>query len=202
MDALEQALTQFAPLPNEPLDNFVRRLQLSLDDYNRRALYYNLPNYSDRATVSTLATDLTPVSDRFLFDNVGVVCGHDFLFLPFTQVSQLLQDRVRFDLARRASPVLLNCIHEFVSLRCRHARRIKKGSLTFTSVDQISFRATRALERVYLDFFFAGTELDFDNETVVLYVLDEATRYTWVHPISTLPVLAIRGSEPSRDILA
>ena len=50
-----------------------------------------------------------------------------------------------------------------------------------TSVDQIAFRATRALERMYLDFFVAGAELGFAQETVVLYVLDEATRYTWVH---------------------
>ena len=46
-------------------------------------------------------------------------------------------------------------------------------------------RATRPLERLFLDFFIAGGEVGYDDVNVVLYVLDDATRYLWVHAAPT-----------------
>jgi hypothetical protein len=48
MDMLELILTNFTPLPAEPLEQFIWRLQLALDDYNSRAPFHQLPQYSDR----------------------------------------------------------------------------------------------------------------------------------------------------------
>jgi transposase InsO family protein len=50
-----------------------------------------------------------------------------------------------------------------------------------TAADRIGHRATKPLERVLLDFFVAGSVTGSDGSTVVLYILDEATRYLWVH---------------------
>ena len=46
-----------------------------------------------------------------------------------------------------------------------------------TAADRIGHRATRPLERLFLDFFIAGGEVGYDDVNVVLYVLDDATRY-------------------------
>ncbi len=45
-----------------------------------------------------------------------------------------------------------------------------------TAADRIGHRATRAPERVFVDFFVAGGEPGYDNTQVVLYALDDATR--------------------------
>ena len=59
-------------------------------------------------------------------------------------------------------------------------------NLNFHSVvPQIHHRATRPLERVYLDFFIPPHEAADASAGVVLAVLDEATRYLWMHVAPT-----------------
>ena len=48
LDQLELTMATFTPLPAEPLDQFVWRLHMALDEYNSRAPSYQLPPYSDR----------------------------------------------------------------------------------------------------------------------------------------------------------
>ena len=54
-----------------------------------------------------------------------------------------------------------------------------------TAAERIGQRATRALDRLFIDFFVAGGKPGYDNTQVVLYVLDYATRYLWVHNAPT-----------------
>ena len=50
-----------------------------------------------------------------------------------------------------------------------------------TAAERIGHRATRALDRLFIDFFVAGGEPGYEGAQVVLYVLNDATRYLWVH---------------------
>jgi hypothetical protein len=105
MDLLELALTSFTPLPAEPLDQFIWHLQLTWDDSNSRAPYYQLPPYPDRKLFLQLLRILPP----FLMDTfIGPLAATGQDFLLFSHVSHLLQERVRFDHTRWALPILLN----------------------------------------------------------------------------------------------
>ena len=60
------------------------------------------------------------------------------------------------------------------------------GNFNFHSaVSQIHHWATPPLERVYLDFFIPPHEAADASAGVVLAVLDEATRYLWIHVAPT-----------------
>ena len=97
---MELTLANFTALPAEPLDQFVWRLHMAVDEYKSRAPVYQLPPYSDRKNFMELLRVLPPfLTDAFMD------AFHDFL--PFTRVSELLHERLRFDQARRASPIIL-----------------------------------------------------------------------------------------------
>jgi hypothetical protein len=96
---LELTLANFTLLPAEPLDQFVWRLHMALDEYNSRAPSYELPSYSDRKLFMQLLWVLPSfLSDAFM----GPLAAAGTDFLPFVRVSQLLHERLRFDQARRA----------------------------------------------------------------------------------------------------
>ena len=60
------------------------------------------------------------------------------------------------------------------------------GNLNFHSaVPKQHHRATRPLERIYLDFFIPGTEAATDTAGAVLVIIDDATRFVWLHVAPT-----------------
>ena len=101
MDELELSLSMFTPTVNEQLEHFIWRLNLALDDYNRQAPLHNLPTYSERRLFKHLLLQL-PSSVTDLFYAKMSLDAVDTL--TFQQVMTIVQDRIRFDSARRAPP--------------------------------------------------------------------------------------------------
>ena len=105
MDMLELTLINFAPLPAEPLEQFVWRLHLARDEYNSRAPFYQLPKYSDRKLFKQLLMVLPQfLSDLFMAPLLAIAPTD---FLSFGHVSHLIHEHINFDKARRAPPILL-----------------------------------------------------------------------------------------------
>ena len=67
MDQLDLTLANFTALPAEPLDQFVWRLHMAVDEYNSRAPVYKLRPYSDRIFLMQLLRVLPPfLTDAFM----------------------------------------------------------------------------------------------------------------------------------------
>ncbi len=119
MDQLELTFTNFAPLPAEPLDQFVWRLHLALDEYNSRAPSFQLPKYSDRKLFMQLLRVLPPfLSD--IFTGRLAAAQTDFLFylstvflICSTSVCALIKpaERHQFSWGATRLPLLASARH-------------------------------------------------------------------------------------------
>ena len=97
----------------------------------------------------------------------------------------ILGHRHPADILKMADTGLLPRI-ELTSRRMPSCHACSVGNFNFHhSVPRHHHRATRPLERIYADFFIPGQEAAADTAGAVLVVIDDATRYVWVHVAAT-----------------
>ena len=143
-----------------------------------------VPRTEDRvcaAHVSPLQTPHLSSADLAQLIHARNAHGGKTVKWSMAEAHRILGHRHPADILKMADTGLLPRI-ELTSRRMPSCHACSVGNFNFHhSVPRHHHRATRPLERIYADFFIPGQEAAADSAGAVLVVIDDATRYVWVH---------------------